>query len=458
MLRAIWLGLCLLFVGCGETPSGDRPPPDDSAVQSEEPAIDPNSMQAQQDAQRARELHPGKAHYDRACTSCHGGAVQKAPHREMLGLMTPEAILGTMTSGVMQAEAAALTDEERVAVAEYLAASPLGGEIAEIPACSAQIGFDSSAATLATNWGLANGNGRNIDASSSGLSGADFSSREPKWAISLPGANRARSQPAFAGSLMFVGAHNGKVYALDQDTGCRVWAHQAAAEVRTAIVVGPLDPRTGTTRLFFGDVLGNVYAIDASSGALLWRVRADDHPNATITGSPTLHESTLYVPISALEVSLAIDPAYACCTFRGSVLALDTATGDTRWRTYTIAEAPRVQKQTEAGTDVIGPSGAVIWNSPSIDVKRNQLYVGTGENMSSPATTTSDALYAMDLDTGEVNWVFQATPKDAWNVACGTDTPQNCPDENGPDYDFWPPISSSPASDALASTVAAPKS
>jgi polyvinyl alcohol dehydrogenase (cytochrome) len=35
-----------------------------------------------------------------------------------------------------------------------------------------------------------------------------------------------------------------------------------------------------------------------------------------------------------------------------------------------------------------------------------------------------------------VKWTYQATANDAWNTACDTATPQNCPDEDGPDFDF----------------------
>ena len=183
-------------------------------------------------------------------------------------------------------------------------------------------------------------------------------------------------------------------------------------------------------------MLGNVYGVDARSGSELWRLRADDHPNATITGTPSLAEGTLYIPVSSLEVSLAVDPHYACCTFRGSVLAVDAATGERQWQSYTISEPPVPQKKNAVGVDMVGPSGAVIWNSPTIDRDRGLLYVGTGENMSSPATGTSDAIIAMELATGAIAWVFQATPNDAWNTACDTDTPQNCPEEDGPDFDF----------------------
>ncbi|MEM9622099.1 MAG: PQQ-binding-like beta-propeller repeat protein [Pseudomonadota bacterium] len=441
VLCGIWvtaLTSVLLLGGCSQD-SADKTTntgPAGEVAATELDEVDPNSMEAIQAAALAREQLPGRAHFDRACATCHTGAVPKAPHREMIGLMTPESILATLTDGVMQQEASILTASEKIEVAEYLAGRPMGQEVSDIPSCSEPVEFDALAPALAGNWGIQQDNSRYIDAATAGFSAADVSRLQPSWAVSFPGANRVRSQPALAGGLMFVGSHNGRVYALDQQSGCQVWSYQAAGEVRTGIVVSPWQQTDTTTRLFFGDVLGNVYGLDARSGAELWRIRADDHPNATITGSPSYHGGSLYIPVSSLEVSLAIDPNYACCTFRGSIVAVDAASGEQQWKTYTIEEEPRVQRQNAVGTDMIGPSGAVVWNSPSIDLERRQIYFGTGENMSSPATLTSDALFALDMDTGKVNWVFQGTANDAWNVACDTSTPENCPDENGPDFDF----------------------
>lgn len=378
----------------------------------------------------------GEAEFETACAMCHEGAVPKAPHRDMIALMTPEAVVNALTDGIMQNEAASLSRAQRIAVAEYLTGQSIGAEVADIPNCEDGQHFNPLAPALASNWGLGNANLRDIPADKAGLTRAEFATLKPLWAVRFPGANRARSQPTFAGGLIFVGSHNGQVYALDETTGCQVWSYQAAGEVRTGITISPWGQEDPAPQLFFGDVLGNAYALDAASGRQMWRVRSDAHPNATITGTPSLSGNTLYVPVSSLEVSLAIDPDYACCTFRGSVLALDVATGEQQWRTHTITEPPKVVKQTTVGTNVIGPSGATVWNSPSIDLQRRQLYIGTGENMSSPATGTSDALIAMDLDTGQINWIFQATANDAWNVACDSATPANCPDEDGPDFDF----------------------
>ena len=404
-------------------------------VETPDTTDDPNSMQAIRDAQLARESMPGKVHYEAHCESCHNGTVQKAPHKDMVGLMTAEAILKTLTDGVMQAQGAVLSQAQKEEVSEYLAGRALGEEQLQIPSCPDDVQFDALAPNLATNWGMQD-NQRVISSDVGGLTKASFANLEPKWAVSFTGANRVRSQPSFAGGLLFVGSHNGKVYALDQTSGCQVWSFQASGEVRTGIVVAPYQQEDNSTALYFGDVLGNVYGVEARTGAMLWRLRADDHPNATITGTPSFANGNVYIPVSSLEVALAVDPYYECCTFQGSVLAVDAESGERLWQTSTIAEKPTVQSQNSLGTNMIGPSGAVVWNSPTIDSKRNRLYVGTGENMSSPATDMSDALIAMDLTTGEILWAFQATANDAWNTACDTDTPQSCPEEDGPDFDF----------------------
>jgi polyvinyl alcohol dehydrogenase (cytochrome) len=249
---------------------------------------------------------------------------------------------------------------------------------------------------------------------------------------------RARSQPTLAGGALYVGSHDGTVYALDAESGCVRWSLAATAEVRTAIVISPwkAGDRSASPRGYFGDLLGNVYSVDIVTGELLWRLRADDHPNATITAAPTLYGDRLYVSVSSLETGPPGNEAYECCTFRGSVVAYEAATGAEIWRSYTILEPLVLKGKNRVGTDQYGPSGAPIWNSPAIDEKRRQLYVGTGENYSSPATGTSDAIFAIDLDTGAVNWVFQATANDAWNVACDLETNANCPVEDGPDLDF----------------------
>jgi polyvinyl alcohol dehydrogenase (cytochrome) len=382
----------------------------------------------------------GAALYAQHCESCHNGSVAKAPQRTMLEIMSPASILRAMQAGVMQSQAAAMSAVEQQLLAEFLTGRPLiaSGSMRAAPVCSAESAvFDFAAPPDTRGWGVDSGNRRFFDAGIAGLTAADLPNLELKWAFAFPDALRARSQPATAGGALFVGSQDGTVYALEQHSGCVRWMFQASAEVRTGIVVEPWAPGERVEpRLFFGDLLGNVYAVSAVSGALMWRDRPDDHPSLTITAAPALHEGRLYVSLSSLEVTAAADPGYACCTFRGGVAVYDASTGEHIATHHTIDELPRVVGKNAAGTDRIAPSGAPVWNTPTLDPRRGVLYVGTGENYSSPANATSDAILALSLTDGTIVWSQQMTSGDAWNMGCETEERINCPPEDGPDYDF----------------------
>jgi polyvinyl alcohol dehydrogenase (cytochrome) len=173
---------------------------------------------------------------------------------------------------------------------------------------------------------------------------------------------------------------------------------------------------------------------------LLWKTKIDNHPVARVTGSPVFHNGRLYVGVASGEETSGSVPDYECCRFRGSLVALSAATGSQVWKTYTIEEAKPTTKN-KIGTQMWGPSGAPIWTSPVIDVKRNAVYVTSGNNYSDPPTKTSDAFIAMDLDSGKILWSRQMTSSDAWNTACRLEDKSNCAESEGPDFDFAsPPI------------------
>jgi polyvinyl alcohol dehydrogenase (cytochrome) len=383
--------------------------------------------------------HSGEPLFNQYCASCHLGQVPKAPHKMFLQMMAPDAIYSALDVGIMRSHAEKLSGEQKQQVATYL-----GGDhpvsTLRAPRCEGKAAaFDATRKPAASGWGITPENTRHIDASDAGLTAADLPRLELKWAFAFPNSQRARSQPAVAYGAVYIGSQDGTVYALDEETGCIRWTFRAPAEVRTAVIVEPpalAGKHDGSPLVFFGDLLARVYAVDAFTGEQRWTYKADDHPNATITGSPSLHEGTLYVPVSSLEVTSAADPAYECCTFRGSVVALDARTGQSRWKAYTIPTPPKESGRTRVGTRVLAPSGAPVWNSPAIDATRGVLYVGTGENYSSPANDTSDALIAFRLTDGAMVWHAQKTANDAWNVACMLPDNPNCPPENGPDVDF----------------------
>jgi polyvinyl alcohol dehydrogenase (cytochrome) len=385
---------------------------------------------------------PGARTFAARCAACHvAGADPHAPHRDMLQLMTGHSILWALTEGPMRQQGASLGDDERRQVAEYLAGRPLGTEAVDPspPRCTGKASeFDFNEPPPWSGWGIDQANTHFVPEKVAGIGRGNIGQLRLKWAFALPDANRVRSQVMPAGGALYVGSQNGSVFALDRASGCVRWMFRAASEVRTGIVVGGW--RAGDTAAhplaYFGDLLGNVYAIDARVGRLIWRVRPDSNPGATITATPALLGKNLFVSLSSLEGVSAADPNYACCRFRGSVRSLDAVTGKQTWVTYTILTEPKVVGKNSAGTDILAPAGAPVWNTPAIDEKRGLLFFGDGDNLTSPSTATSDAVFAVSLKTGEIKWVYQGLAGDAFNGSCFVVDRINCPSENGPDLDF----------------------
>lgn len=376
-----------------------------------------------------------KALFESNCASCHGAQSSGAPSLDALRARTPEAIVAALTNGLMREQGKALSEEERLLLGRYLGSgkAPLAGKMCE--------GKPKLAgAPLWNRWGNGITNERYQPAAQAGLSASEVPQLELAWAFAFPDAARARSQPAVTEEAIFTGSQDGRFYALNLATGCIWWTFDADAEVRSAPTLGT-DAEGKIDRIYFGDFNANVYALDARTGTLIWKQSVKDHPAGTITGSPTLHDGRLYVPMSSTEVVSAMRSDYECCTFRGGVTALDAATGKPVWRMHTVDVAR------QAGTDrdgqrALGPSGAPVWSPPTVDAKRGLLYFGTGENYSSPASAMSDSIVAVELATGKIRWWQQTVANDAWNAACTKlGNMVNCPREDGPDLDFGaPPI------------------
>ncbi|ANU08432.1 PQQ-binding-like beta-propeller repeat protein [Paraurantiacibacter namhicola] len=378
-----------------------------------------------------RDSLPGAKLYADNCASCHNGGVARAPHFQWLEMMSPASIYAALDGGVMAEQGAMLSDEGKLHVAEYITRVDLSDGLPAANYAAACEGgaanFDRARKPVDIGWG--HDTRRFVPASKGGLTGGDLGELELQWAYAFPNATKARSQPAIGFGAAFVGSDDGTVYAFDLETGCARWTFKAGAEVRTAIVLvdGP------TPMVYFGDLTSKLYAVEALTGKMAWSRRMDDHPSATLTGTPAYHDGTLYVPVSSLEVIPAADPNYECCTFRGHLDAIDAATGKVKWQHWAIEEEPkRIEKN---GRVSYAPSGAPMWVTPTIDAKRGVLYAGTGENYSSPADGNSDSIFALDLQSGRRVWQRQTIAGDAWNVACMMEDNPNCPEERGPDFD-----------------------
>ena len=387
---------------------------------------------------------PGEQVFKDRCASCHTGAADsRAPAPEALRSRAPQTIVESLVNGAMRAQGSRMTGAERRAVAEFLTGKSVSGDVS-----GATTGrCETTPAGRATNAGLGRRsaeregdwpgwsptitNTRLQSAADAGLAPTAIPKLTLKWAFGFPDASAAWAPPTVAGTRVYVGSQNGTVYALDAALGCIRWTFAASGGVRTAIVVG-------NGLVYFGDTAANVYAVDATTGARRWVRSVEVHPLARITGSAMLHDGRLYVPTSSYEESQGADPQYACCTFRGSLTALDATTGAVMWKTYMIPGEPKQRGASSAGVPLWGPAGAAIWSAPTIDSRRGLVYVATGNLYSGPAQPMANAVVALDLKTGSVRWSKQMTSGDIYVSNCRAGNP-NCPETNGPDVDFGSP-------------------
>jgi polyvinyl alcohol dehydrogenase (cytochrome) len=375
----------------------------------------------------------GETIYRERCAGCHDLVSPRIPHRDALKQMSAPRILRSLDFGAMMSIAYPLRRDEREAVASYLGTN--SPDLAPPPAAFCTNRTVQIAATPKVHWNgwsPTNANTRFQSADAAGLTSDSVKRLELKWAFAFDGDITAFAQPSVLDRVLFVGSAGGIVHAMNVESGCLHWTFQANGPVRSAMLAVPMGRRHA---LLFSDQVGWFYSLDAQTGKLLWRKRVEDHEATRLTAAPVAHDGMVFVPAASWEETRATGPGYPCCTFRGSVSALRIRDGSLVWKRYTIAEDPKPTGNNRVGTPQWGPSGAGIWASPTLDAKRGLLYVTTGDNYSSPATNTSDAVMALELKTGRVAWTRQVTSGDAYNSACGDKGP-NCPPENGPDYDF----------------------
>jgi len=379
------------------------------------------------------------AAFTRACATCHREGQTTAPTPAVLRQLTPEGILNAITQGRMQAQGASLSDAERRAVAEFVAGRALATATTAVPnRCTTSPPMTDAAAAPGWNgWG--NGPSNTRFAANGGLAAADLPRLKLKWAFGYAGVNAARAQPTLAGGRLFVASENGEAHALDPKTGCTHWTFRAQAGIRTGLSVGPYKTAAGSGQaVYFGDVRAHAYAVDAVTGRELWVRKVDDHAAASLTGAPTVAGGKVFVPVQGLnEEGQGGTGKYPCCTFRGSLVALDANTGALLWKTYMV-DPPQPRGTNKDGIQMSGPAGGGIWASPTVDTKRGLVYVATGNGYADPPQPMTNAVVAMDVQTGAVKWVRQTTPNDSWTLGCPPKNAGNpaCPETLGPDHDF----------------------
>jgi polyvinyl alcohol dehydrogenase (cytochrome) len=375
----------------------------------------------------------GRSAFIQTCQACHRDtANSRIPAKAILSSMTPGAILAALENGKMKMQASALTSLQRRAIAEWLTGYEIKpARMPEKAYTKFSLPANGNSIAVYSGWGGDLHSTGFRSAVRAGINRKNIATLKLKWAFAFPDATVVRSKPALAGNWLLVGSQYGDLYAINKLTGKIGWHFSGSSAIRGAIVT----VKKGNQLIaYFADFSTNVYAVDVRTGREIWKSRVGYDPQSSVTGSVAVAGGIVYVPVSSVEVSSAADGNYACCSSSGGLVALNANTGEEIWQHRVIAEVAAESGKKKNGKPFYGPSGAPVWCSPTIDLKRGLVYIGTGENYTSPATKNSDAVQALDMKTGKLIWNFQATEEDTYNTACPFFL--NCPDKAGPDLDF----------------------
>jgi polyvinyl alcohol dehydrogenase (cytochrome) len=327
------------------------------------------------------------------------------------------------------------------------------------PSINAQISPQTNAATSAT-WssvGQSLANTRQ-QPNETTINVSNVKNLKVKWSFTTDGDVSAT--PTVLNGVVYAPDWAGNLFALNATSGLPIWRHQISEYNKSTGSISRVSPLVLSNEIVIGDNVAsftakhagaNIIAVNPSTGNLMWITQVDSHPAAIITGSPVALNNVIYVGVSSIEEGLAAVPGYPCCTFQGSVVALDAGTGKILWKTVTIPSNGGSTNQF---------SGGAVWQPPAIDPARSLLYVGTGDNYTVTAGTEQceianlasgntasctnsndhiDSVLALDLATGKIKWATKVLGYDTFNVDClipaaPGGTP--CPSPAGPDLDF----------------------
>jgi polyvinyl alcohol dehydrogenase (cytochrome) len=288
------------------------------------------------------------------------------------------------------------------------------------------------------------------------ISPANVNGLAPKWVFTTGGDVSAT--PTVDGNAVYFPDWAGNLFAVEKNSGRLIWSHKISDYDGVTGAISRVSPAVEGNQVIIGDILNgkqvhngaNVISVDRETGTLRWMTQVDTHPAAIITGSPVVFDGVVYIGVSSNEETLALDPAYPCCSFRGSVVALDEKNGAMLWKTFDMPDNGR-----QPG----GYSGGAVWQPPAIDPKRGTLFVGTGNNYTAPAdveacqkaTPTAncaaaddffDTALALDLKSGQIKWAKRLQGIDTFTATCGFGAARppsrnpNCPVPSSPDFDF----------------------
>src|SRR5467141_1939795 len=157
------------------------------------------------------------------------------------------------------------------------------------------------------------------------ISPANVNGLAAKWVFTTGGDVSAT--PTVDGDAVYFPDWGGNLFAVEKESGRLIWSRKISEYDGVDGAISRVSPAVDGNQLIIGDILNskkvhngaNVISVDRETGTLQWMTQVDTHPAAIITGSPVVFDGVVYVGVSSSEETLALDPAYPCCSFRGSI-------------------------------------------------------------------------------------------------------------------------------------------
>ena len=242
------------------------------------------------------------------------------------------------------------------------------------------------------------------------INNSNVAQLEMQWAFQLRALDRAETTPVVVDGVMYVTESPSNVIALDARTGSQYWRynHDLPEELNYCCGRNNRGVAVLGDRLFMGTLDAHLVALDARTGSVIWDVEvADEAAGYSKTGAPLIVGDKVVTGIAGGEYGI-----------RGFVDAYDAKTGERVWRLYTIPGPGEPGNESWEG-DSWRTGGSPTWMTGSYDPELNLLYWGTGNpgpdwngDVRLGDNLYSDAVLAIDPDTGELKWYFQFTPHD----------------------------------------------
>ena len=291
------------------------------------------------------------------------------------------------------------------------------GDIAKAPAFTAE----ELAADPRQNW-ITNG-GALSNARYSPLDEIDSDNvgdLKGVWMTHLNGSAEAtkysaEATPIVYEGVMYVVSGADDVFAVDVETGKKLWVYEAKLPQEISTVCCGWTNRgvaIGDGMVFLGQLDGSLVALDQTTGEVKWKATIGKWQNGeTVTSAPLYYNGRVYSGVSGGEFGI-----------RGRLTAVDAKTGKIEWKFWTVPGPGETGHETWEGGKGWKEGGAPIWNTPAVDPELNQLYFSTGN--ASPDLNGSGrpgenlftaSIVALDATTGKYKWHFQEVHHDIWD-------------------------------------------